>query len=57
MIALYTTPSVLFKIDLAKVFDSVNCVYLIELLTVVSFPLRWNDWISTMLSIASTKIL
>jgi hypothetical protein len=49
--------SVLFKINLAKAFDSVNWVFLLELLSAVGCPLRWTNWISVHLSIASTKVL
>jgi hypothetical protein len=51
------SPSVLFKIDLAKAFDSVNWVFLLELLSAVGCPLRWTNWISVLLSTASTKVL
>jgi hypothetical protein len=51
------SPSVLFKIDLAKAFDLVNWVFLLELLSAVGCPLRWINWISVLLSIASTKVL
>jgi hypothetical protein len=49
--------SVLFKIDIAKAFDSVNWVFLLELLSAVGCPLRWTNWISVLLSTASTKVL
>jgi hypothetical protein len=49
--------SVLFKIDLAKAFDSVNWVFLLELLSAVGCPLRWTNWILVLLSTASTKVL
>jgi hypothetical protein len=49
--------SVLFKIDLAKAFDLVNWVFLIDLLTAVGYPITWTNWISVLLSTASTKIL
>jgi hypothetical protein len=51
------SPSVLFKIDLAKAFDSVNWVFLLELLSTIGCPMRWTNWISVLLSIASTKVL
>jgi hypothetical protein len=51
------SPSVLFKIDLAKAFDSVNWIFLLELLSAVGCPLRWTNWISVLLSTASTKVL
>jgi hypothetical protein len=50
--------SFLFKIDLAKPFDSVNWVFLIELLSAVGCLLRWTNWISNdILSTTSTKVL
>jgi uncharacterized protein YjeT (DUF2065 family) len=47
----------MFKIDLAKAFDSVGCVFLLELLVAVGCPRNWINWISTILSTASTRIL
>jgi hypothetical protein len=51
------SPSVLFKIDLDKAFDSVNWVFLLEFLSAVGCPLRWTNWISILFSTASTKVL
>jgi hypothetical protein len=51
------SPSVLFKIDLVKAFDSVNWVFLLKLLYAVGCPLRWTNWISVLLSTTSTKVL
>jgi hypothetical protein len=50
-------PSMLLKIDLAKAFDSVAWPFLLELLQHVGFPLRWREWVASMLSTASTKVL
>ena len=47
-------PSVLLKVDIAKAFDS---TFLIEVLQHIGFSRRWTDWISTLLSTASTKVL
>ena len=50
-------PSVLLKVDIAKAFDSVSLPFLIEVLQHIGFSRRWTDWISTLLSTASTKVL
>jgi uncharacterized protein YjeT (DUF2065 family) len=47
----------MFKIDLAKAFDSVGWVFLLELLVAIGCPRMWTNWISTILSTASTRIL
>jgi hypothetical protein len=49
-------PRVMLKIDLAKAFDSVGWVFL-DLLSAVGCPRIWTNWVSTILSTASTKIL
>jgi len=50
-------PSALFKLDISKAFDSVNWSFLIDLLTHMGFSRRWINWISMILSSASTKII
>jgi hypothetical protein len=47
----------MFKIDLAKAFNSVGWVFLLDLLTAVACPRTWMNLISTLLSTASTRIL
>ena len=47
----------LLKVDLAKAFDSVAWPFLLEVLQRVGFPQRWRDWISIILSTASTKVV
>lgn len=49
--------SVLLKIDIAKAFDSVAWPFLLEVLQHIGFPRRWSNWISIMLSTASTKVM
>lgn len=50
-------PSVLLKLDIAKAFDTVNWRFLLCILQHCGFSRRWWDWISLMLSSASTKII
>ncbi|WVZ61528.1 hypothetical protein U9M48_011389 [Paspalum notatum var. saurae] len=48
---------VLLKIDIARAFDSVSWPFLLELLEHRGFSRSWRNWISTVLSTASTRIL
>ena len=50
-------PSALYKIDIAKAFDSLDWTFLLELLRHMGFSNRWTSWISVILSTASTKII
>jgi hypothetical protein len=50
-------PSILLKVDIAKAFDTVSWAFLLELLEFMGFNQRWRDWLSALLSTASTKIL
>jgi hypothetical protein len=49
-------PSALYKIDIAKAFDSLDWTFLLEVLKQLGFSRRWLNWISLVLSTASTKI-
>ena len=51
------TTCVLRKIDVAKAFDTVAWVFLLEVLQHLGFGRRWRNWIAGILSSASTKIL
>ena len=50
-------PSALIKIDITKAFDTVNWCFLLSMLHHLGFSRRWIDWISLILSTASTKII
>src|SRR6185295_12595047 len=50
-------PSALYKIDIAKAFDSLDWTFLLQLLSHMGFSNRWTNWISVILSTASTKII
>jgi hypothetical protein len=36
-------PYVLLKIDIARAFDTVSCLFLLELLSYVGFSRRWTN--------------
>lgn len=50
-------PSLLLKIDIVKAFDSLCWSFLLEVLQHLGFGRRWRNWISALLSTASTKVL
>jgi hypothetical protein len=50
-------PCLLFKADISRVIDSVTWPFLLEILGHVGFLSVWLNWISALLSTASTKIL
>lgn len=50
-------PSALLKIEIAKAFDTVNWSFLFQLLEHLGFSHRWINWMSLILSSASTKII
>jgi hypothetical protein len=51
------SPTILLKIDIAKAFDTVSWSFLIEVMAHMGFGRRWRNWVSIILSTASTKIL
>lgn len=50
-------PMLLFKLDIRKAFDSVRWDYLLEMLSHHGFPTRFRDWVSALLSSASSRVL
>lgn len=50
-------PALLFKLDIEKAFDLISWDYLLELLQCLGFTVRWRDWISLLLSMASSSCL
>uniref|UniRef100_A0A8R7TKT7 Reverse transcriptase domain-containing protein n=1 Tax=Triticum urartu TaxID=4572 RepID=A0A8R7TKT7_TRIUA len=47
----------LLKLDIARAFDSVSWPFLLETLQHLGFGQRWRDWISILLSTASTRVM
>jgi hypothetical protein len=50
-------PRVMLKIYLAKAFDSVGWVFLLDLMSAIGCLRTWTNWISKILSTASMKVL
>jgi len=51
------SPAVLLKVDIAKAFNLVAWPFLLEVLQHIEFPRCRTNWISILLSTASTKVL
>uniref|UniRef100_A0A8R7V6C9 Reverse transcriptase domain-containing protein n=1 Tax=Triticum urartu TaxID=4572 RepID=A0A8R7V6C9_TRIUA len=47
----------LLKLDIARAFDCVSWPFLLQLLHLLGFGPRWREWISMLLSTASTRVL
>ena len=50
-------PKMLLKLDISKAFDSLAWSFLLEVLRSLGFGSRWRNWISVLLSSATSKIL
>jgi hypothetical protein len=46
----------LFKLDIAKAFDSVSWEYLLQMLQHRSFSTRWRNWLSILLSTSASSV-
>lgn len=51
------TPSLLFKLDIRKAFDSVRWEYILDLLRRLGFPDRFRDWIAALFCTSSSRVL
>jgi hypothetical protein len=50
-------PTLLFKLDFAKAFDSVSWSSLQRILQVRGFPPKWNSWVQLMLQSSKTAVI
>ena len=51
------TPSLLFKLDIRKAFDSIRWDYIVDLLQRRGFPSKFQDWLTVLFSTSSSCIL
>jgi hypothetical protein len=51
------TATLLFKLDISKAFHSVRWDYLIALLAHRGFPMRWINWITSLLSSSTSTVM
>jgi exonuclease III len=51
------TPSLLFKLDIRKAFDSIRWEYILDLLRRRGFPAQFRNWITALLSTASSRVI
>ena len=51
------TPTLLFKLDIRKAFDSVRWEYLLDLLQKRGFPSIFRNWVAALLCSSSSRIL
>jgi hypothetical protein len=50
-------PTLFLKLDITKAFNSVKWEYLLNLLHILGFPCRWQDWIAALRYTSSTRVL
>uniref|UniRef100_A0A8R7K072 Reverse transcriptase domain-containing protein n=1 Tax=Triticum urartu TaxID=4572 RepID=A0A8R7K072_TRIUA len=50
-------PKVLLKLDISKVFDSVQWPFLLEVMQQMWFGPRWRSWICGVLATSTTKVM
>jgi hypothetical protein len=48
-------PTLMFKPDIKKAFDSVSWDYLVDLLQHMGFPSKFREWICALLSTSSSR--
>lgn len=50
-------PTLFLKLDITKVFDTIRWDYLVEVLEHMGFRTRWREWITILLSSATSSVL
>lgn len=50
-------PTLFFKLDIARAFDSVSWEYLLELMQNMDFGPRWRNWICLLFSTTTSKVV
>jgi mannosylglycoprotein endo-beta-mannosidase len=50
-------PTLLFKLDIRKAFDSVSWEYILDLLQRRGFPTRFRNWLAALFSTATSRVL
>jgi hypothetical protein len=50
-------PALFIKLDISRAFDSVNWLYLLDIMSFIGFGQRWRNWISSLWCTASSNYL
>lgn len=50
-------PTIMLKLDISKVFDTVQWPFLLEVLHAMGFGRKWTNWIAGLLATSSTRIM
>jgi hypothetical protein len=51
------TPTLLIKLDISKAFDSVRWDYIFSILEHRGFPVRWRDWMASLLTTSTSRVI
>jgi hypothetical protein len=46
-------PALFIKLDISKVFDSINWSYLLDIMSYLGFGTRWRNWITALWATSS----
>jgi hypothetical protein len=50
-------PALFIKLDISKVFDSINWSYLLDIMSYLGFGTRWRNWITALWATSSSAFL